>query len=84
MSEVINHILRQEEERETRATSDYECFKDDAVSRLSECLLHIGDIHELIEELASEYWDIFFSDLEDSDINLFITLAVAHNIRSVS
>ena len=84
MSEAITHSLRLKEEREARAVSNYESFKTDTVSSLSECLLIGGDLHDLIEELSSNYWDIFFDDLPHSDINLFVTLAVSQNIRSVS
>ena len=84
MSEAITHSLRLKEGRETRAVMNYERFKADAVSSLSECLLHSGDLHDLIEELSSNYWDLFNDDLPHSDINLFVTLAVSENIRSVS
>ena len=84
MSEAITHSLRLKEEREARAVINYESFKADAIESLSDCLLTGGDLYDLIEELSSNYWDIFYDDIPHSDINLFVTQAVAENIRSAA
>ena len=82
MSEAISHSLRVKEEREMRVTAKEEAFSTDAVAKLVYCFLHGEDLHDLIEELSADYWDIFNDDLSHSDINLLVTEAVAFNIRS--
>jgi len=82
MSRAIEAALRIKEEQELKAACKYEQFKSDALEKLSYCLLNDGDLHEIIETLCENYWDLFQDDLPNSDINLLVTEAVSCNIRN--
>lgn len=82
MSSSINQALRQKEERDMEIASEEETFNNEAMLRFAECLSKGGDLHGTIEEVCSDYWEIFYTDLEDAEINILIIQASSYLIRN--